>query len=232
MAVRANRGKRRGVFALFAVFLSGTAALAGALVAFLLAPHWSEASVPIASPPLPIVIGGGIFNVPPAAIRIGVQRRSGPQERLDLAYLWPDLAPPDPNVASTAPRMFVTVEAGQPAALSAAQRLQSVYPRYIDETPATDAGGLTVAPFADGTPYQGEDVVYDAAAPERFLARCSRHVAGPTLAMCLYERTVGGAALTFRFPREWLADWRGVIGATDRLIAGWRQSAATAAARP
>jgi hypothetical protein len=31
-----------------------------------------------------------------------------------------------------------------------------------------------------------------------------------------------GAALTFRFPRDWLDDWPSVLGATDRLIAGWQ----------
>jgi hypothetical protein len=40
--------------------------------------------------------------------------------------------------------------------------------------------------------------------------------------MCLYERPFGDAALTFRFPRDWLADWRTVAAGIDRLIAQWR----------
>jgi len=36
---------------------------------------------------------GVAFNVPPAAIRIAAQRQPGTQERIDLVYLWPSLAP-------------------------------------------------------------------------------------------------------------------------------------------
>jgi hypothetical protein len=35
--------------------------------------------------------------------------------------------------------------------------------------------------------------------------------------MCLSERRVEGADLTFRFPRSWLARWHEVADAMDRL---------------
>ena len=35
------------------------------------------------------------FNVPPAAIRVPVQRRPGAHERVDLAFVWPSLEPPN-----------------------------------------------------------------------------------------------------------------------------------------
>jgi hypothetical protein len=35
--------------------------------------------------------------------------------------------------------------------------------------------------------------------------------------MCLSERRIDGADLTFRFPRDWLAHWRAVADAIDRL---------------
>jgi hypothetical protein len=35
--------------------------------------------------------------------------------------------------------------------------------------------------------------------------------------MCLSERRVDGADLTFRFPRSWLAQWRDVAKAMDYL---------------
>jgi hypothetical protein len=71
-------------------------------------------------------------------------------------------------------------------------------------------------------PYQGEDVIYDPDRPDRFLARCGRPRSDFTWATCLYGRLVGGAALAFRFPRQWLADWRGVEDGIDRLIGRWR----------
>ena len=91
-----------------------------------------------------------------------------------------------------------------------------------DAIQASGPGGLAIAPFRDGTPYQGEDLLYDPSAPDRFFVRCNRSRGELTLATCLYERPDGAAALTFRFPRDWLDDWPSVLGATDRLIAGWQ----------
>ena len=47
------------------------------------------------------------------------------------------------------------------------------------------------------------------------VARCTRDAATP--GMCLSERRIDGADLTFRFPRSWLAQWRDVAGAMDKL---------------
>ena len=63
------------------------------------------------APSLPITVAGVAFNVPPAAIRIPVQRRPGAHERVDLAFLWPSLEPPDPH-AKVAP----AATNGEPAA--------------------------------------------------------------------------------------------------------------------
>ena len=216
-----RRVRRAGRFALFAALFAGIAALAVGSAVYLLQPRWSDPPAQADAPPLPIVVAGVVFNVPPGAIRIPVQRRAGPQERIDLAYRWPDLTPPDSHSAGAPDRLFVTIETSQ-ATLSPAERLKSVYPRYIDAPSVYDPGGLTIVPFADGTPYQGEDVMYDRSAPERFMVRCNRARGDLTLAMCLYERPVGAAALTFRFPRDWLADWRAVEAGIDRLIERWR----------
>ncbi len=218
-AYPARPGRRAGLLALFVLFFASVAALAAASIVYLMQPHWTQP--PIDAPALPIAVAGVVFNVPPAAIRIPLQRRAGPQERIDLSYRWPDLTPPDSHAADAAPRLFVTIESNQ-APLSPAERMKSIYPRYIDTPSEAGPGGLTIASFADGTPYQGEDVIYDASAPERFLVRCSRARGALTPAMCLYEHPVGTAALTFRFPRDWLADWRGVEDGIDRLIERWR----------
>jgi hypothetical protein len=34
------------------------------------------------------VQGGTLFNLPTSAIRMKIQRHSGPQERIDLDFLW------------------------------------------------------------------------------------------------------------------------------------------------
>src|SRR5262249_44054751 len=64
---------------------------------YLLWPRWSAPVVGPDAPALPITVAGVAFNVPPAAIRVKVQRRPGAHERVDLAFQWPSLAPPDPT---------------------------------------------------------------------------------------------------------------------------------------
>ena len=64
-------------------------------IIYVLWPRWPEPPVSPDAPSLPITVGGVTFNVPPAAIRVALQRRVGTQERIDLAFLWPSLTPPD-----------------------------------------------------------------------------------------------------------------------------------------
>jgi hypothetical protein len=214
----ARRG--RGGPVLHALFFIALAAIAVAAIVHLLAPRWDEAQAPLDAPRLPIVVAGVVFNIAPAAIRVPLQRRAGLQERLDLAYAWPDLTPPDSRAAGSAARLFVTIEAAQ-SALLPSERLKSIYPRYA-EAAAPGPNGLAMLAFRDGTPYQGEDLLYDPALPDRFMVRCNRSRDELTMAMCLFERPYAAAALTFRFPRDWLADWPAVLGGTERLIAGWQ----------
>jgi hypothetical protein len=168
-----------------------------------------------------------VFNVPPAAVRVAVQRRPGAQARVDLAFLWPSLAPPDliakaspaspPNIGE---RIFVTIAASD-GTLAPAERLKSIYPRYTGPNSADAPQGLTVRPLRTGTPYQGEDLIHDPAAPTRFLLRCTRGVV-TTPGMCLHERRIFTADVTVRFPRDWLADWHTVADGIDRLMASLR----------
>jgi hypothetical protein len=72
-----------------------------------------------------------------------------------------------------------------------------------------------VRAFRDGSPYANEDLFF--AETPGIAARCTRDAATP--GMCLAERRIGGADLTFRFPRAWMAQWRDVADALDRLTA-------------
>ena len=62
--------------------------------------------------------------------------------------------------------------------------MQTIYPRYLAPT-LPPARRTVMLAFRQGTPYQGEDLIYDAEAPENFLVRCSRDGNGPTPGMCL-----------------------------------------------
>jgi hypothetical protein len=221
---RRHGGSLPGRLIAIAVGVAGLG-LAGAPVAYMLWP--APAAIAPDAPSLPITIGGMAFNVPPAAIRFKVQRRPGTQARIDLTFVWPSLTPPDLSIKplptdtpDITDRLFVTISASD-TTLSPAERLKTIYPRYADAAPIVRPDGLSLQGFRESTPYQGEDLILQPSAPERFLLRCTRQIAS-TPAMCLHERRIGGADVMVRFPRAWLDDWQAVADGIDRLIAGFR----------
>jgi hypothetical protein len=194
-----------------------------ALVAYLLWPTWgADASSSPAR--LPVSIGATLFNVPTMAIRMKIQRHSGPQERVDLSFVFPSLEPPDApkHVSADAieeaiqpiDRMFLSIAAHHDS-LAPDARVRTIYPRYLGQASQPGQDGLTMRAFREGTPYSNEDLFL--ANTPNLSARCTRDAATP--GMCLSERRIEGADLTFRFPRRWLAQWRDVANAMDRLTA-------------
>src|SRR5262249_59277022 len=93
---RGRIGRPGGMLALPLIGLLGLALGAIGFIAYVLWPRWPEPLVAADAPPLPITVAGVAFNVPPAAMRVPVQRHAGAHERVDLVFLWPSLAPPDP----------------------------------------------------------------------------------------------------------------------------------------
>ncbi|MBV8923046.1 hypothetical protein [Bradyrhizobium sp.] len=192
-----------------------------ALVVYLLWPTWGAVG---SSEPsrLPISIGGTLFNVPAAAIRMKIQRHSGTQERIDLNFTYPTLDPPDAPrhiseeaIEATLPpidRLFLSIAAHRDT-MAPDMRVRTIYPRYLEQVSTPGADGLTMRAFREQTPYAGEDLFF--ANSPALSARCTRDATTP--GMCLSERRIDGADLTFRFPRSWLAQWRDVADAMDRL---------------
>lgn len=213
---------------------------AGCFVAYVLWPSWPSAPVALDAPALPITVAGVLFELPPAAIRAAVQRHPGPQDRVDLAFEWPSLTPPHADgkadaalaadeassaatpsakmeMADTAGRLFVTIAELGPL-LPPADRLRGIYPHYVEAQARAGRDGLAILAFRSGTPYEGEDLIYVADAPDEFYARCSQQ-SDVMPSTCIHERLVGAADVTLRFPRAWAAqDWRGVAAGFDRLI--------------
>jgi hypothetical protein len=201
----------------------GCAVTSGALVlvAYLLWPTWgADASSSPAR--LPVSIGATLFNVPTMAIRMKIQRHSGPQERVDLAFAFPSLEPPEAPKHVSADgieetiqpidRIFLSIAAHHDS-LAPDTRVRTIYPRYLEQASVPGQDGLTRRAFRDGTPYSSEDLFI--ASTPNLNARCTRD--GATPGMCLSERRIDGADLTFRFPRSWLARWREVANAMERL---------------
>ena len=213
--------RSKGAYAL-PIALAALAVTASiALVVYLLWPTWGAVG---SSEPsrLPISIGGTLFNVPAAAIRMKIQRLSGTQERIDLNFTYPTLDPPDAPrhiseeaIEATLPpidRLFLSIAAHRDT-MAPDMRVRTIYPRYLEQVSTPGADGLTMRAFREQTPYAGEDLFF--ANSPALSARCTRDATTP--GMCLSERRIDGADLTFRFPRSWLAQWRDVADAMDRL---------------
>ena len=181
--------------------LCAVAALAGAPVA-------------LDAPSLPITVDGVTFNIPPAAIRNKVQRQPGTQERVDLAFLWPSLMPPDPRVkAPTARRSTqgdragVRHHRGRDGTLPPLERFKTIYPRYLEpqhRDRRRTACTLQAVPRRHALSGRGPDL--RPPRPERFLvALHARRASGRQSASCLFERRIGRPTSPSRFPRDWLS---------------------------
>ncbi|MGY4193612.1 hypothetical protein ACVIM9_002953 [Bradyrhizobium sp. USDA 4520] len=175
------RDTRRNPRAHLVPIIASAAIAAGAvaLVAYLLWPTYT--TIPPSDPSrLPVSVGGTLFNVPTMAVRMKIQRHSGPQERVDLSFLYPSLdAPAAPKHYSAdtvddkvqpIDRIFVSIAAHHDS-LAPDMRLRTIYPRYLDERANID-DGLTARAFRDGTPYGGEDL-FTASEPQ-LTARAAR----------------------------------------------------------
>lgn len=222
------RRKRARMPALPLALLLALALFGGGFVAYLLWPTWSGTPVALDAPAIPITIDGVLFEVPPGAIRAAVERHSGAHERIDLAFLWPSLLPPPDggapaqgtattSTSEATGRLFVTI-APLGSVLPPNERLRNIYPRYVEAAASVGADRLTVLPFRTGSPYQGEDLVYSADAPDRFFGRCTRQ-GGIVPGSCIVDRAVDRVVVTLRFPRDWLKEWREVAAGIDRLMA-------------
>ena len=206
------------------LFFAAVSCLAAGYVAYVLWPRWPDTPVAADAPSLPMIVGGVAFNIEQAAIRQSVQRRPGTRDRVDLAYLWPSLVPPDPALKTIAgvpadpnERLFVTIQTAD-GTLPLLERVHTIYPRYLVAEPVAGPTGLTLRGFRDNTPYQGEELVFESNAPEHFLARCARRGVINS-GSCLLERRIGNADITIRFPRDWLANWQSIASGIDSLIA-------------
>ena len=201
---------------------STIACLAVAAVVYLLWPTWRAQA--IGDPErTPVSVGDTLFNVPTKAFRVKFQRHSGPQERVDLAFMYPSLLPPEKPKRATPEdveefhpidRIFVSIAAHHDA-MAPETRLRTILPRYLAPSTAQADGNLTIRPFVEGSPYSAEDLI--TADEPQLAARCTRDRQTP--GMCISERRIDGADLTFRFPRQWLKDWRDVATSIDRLTA-------------
>lgn len=163
-----------------------------------------------------IVIGNNVLAVPANAIRFDKSRHDGVAARLDLYLHWPDMegyseAARDDfnNVDGSRRILFLSFE---PRMMSRDMggRFAPIYRSLIQQPGTPGPGGLTLFDFSEKSGYMNEVLAVVARPGEApFVARC---LSGPTaeesLAPCERDIHLGDdLSLSYRFPRELLADW-------------------------
>lgn len=177
-----------------------------------------------------IVIGNNVLVVPANAIRFAPARRDGTASRLDLYLRWPDLegytdAGRDEfnNAGDTRTILFLSF-AEEMMSRDMSGRFEPIYRSLIEEMGNPVPGGLMEYRFTERSGYLDETLVV-AQRPGRdpFVARC---LSGPSavdsLAPCERDVHLGEElALTYRFPRALLSDWRKMDAAVLAKASGY-----------
>ncbi len=163
-----------------------------------------------------IVIGNNVISVPANAIRFERARRDGIASRLDLYLRWPDMegyseaARDDFNNSDGTKRiLFLTFEESM-MSRDMSGRFVPIYRSLIEQPGKPGPNGITLYDFTEKSGYLSEILAVAArTGQEPFVARC---LTGPSaeesLAPCERDIQLGdNLSLTYRFPRELLADW-------------------------
>jgi len=175
-----------------------------------------------------IVMGNNLISVPANFIRFDQARRDGITSRLDLYLRYPEMdgystaARDDFNHLTTKKIVFLSFE---PKMMSRdmSGRFAPIYSALIEKPGTPGPGGTKVYAFTEKSGYLNEVLaVAERPGKDPFVARClSGPSAEESLAPCERDIQVGDdLSLTYRFPRELLADWPALDAAIAAKIAG------------
>ncbi len=184
-------------------------------------------------------VAGQVLQVPANYIANAAQREGGARKRLDLAARLPGLAGFDETHAplfrnetdlvriwleETPTSEQVPTGTGQDRLREEEDFRAGIYPV---------AGGLFARAFTASSPYASEEIVYDATGlrgkrTTPYAARCQKW--NVSQATCLRRTPLGaGLTMTYRFPRDRLADWDRLDSSVSQLVQGFMKPTATAA---
>jgi hypothetical protein len=163
-----------------------------------------------------IVIGNNVIAAPANTIRFERARSGGVATRLDLYLRWPqldgysDAARDDFNNARGFRNILFLGFEERMMSRDMSGRFEPIYSALVTRPGKKGPSGLTIYDFEKKSGYLNE-VLAVAPRPGRdpFVARClSGPSAGESLAPCERDVDIGdNLSLTYRFPRELLADW-------------------------
>jgi hypothetical protein len=209
--------------------LAGLAAVALVVVVRFLSAEEPETS----SEPIVVSLGDRRLALPRNLVRFAAERTARPQNRIDLAFLWPELRGRGEADAARfdtpglAPDVVVATLTPAGDGLDSAARLATVWSRFFEGEPRPGPDGLVVRTMAAASGYAGEEIVFEPGAVRPFAARCFPLTPGEAANVCLHVTIDDGLMAEWRFPAERLAEWRRLADALPALVARWRAAAAS-----
>jgi hypothetical protein len=217
---------------------SVTAVLSAMVLLFYLAPtpasFIEEHPAPTSrTDPIAISIHGVAFTIPANFILYKSARQGGPRDHVALAALFPEFRgysdwESQTFVGDTAdsPVVYLLIRE-EPLKLTEAERLQRIYRNFISD-PAGKPGpfDLTEYSFRDDSGYRNEDLFVGGTADNPVVLRCDRFSQQVRSPFCIRDiRLKPGVAVSYRFKRGLLSNWRQIGTGVDQLIQSFREHA-------
>ncbi|MGP2492805.1 hypothetical protein ACTDI4_14405 [Mesorhizobium sp. PUT5] len=185
--------------------------------------------------PREIVIGNNVIHVPANMIRFERARHDGVASRLDLYLRYPEMdgyseaTRTDFNRTGSGRNIIFLSFEDQIMSRDMSGRFAPIYSALIVQPGPPGPGGTTIHDFSEKSGYLNETlVVADRPGATPFVARCLAGAsAEQSLAPCERDLLVGERlSLTYRFPKQLLADWHALDAAVAAQAARVLQTGA------
>ena len=169
--------------------------------------------------------------IPANYLQYESSRRGGAQKDISMFALLPGLSGWTASLASSfadntvqSPVVYLLIREER-LNLTEADRLSRIYLAYVTDTKG-HAGpfGLTQYVFRDDTGYRSEDLFVGLTRSGPQLLRCARFTPQVPSPSCLRDTPIAhNVALSYRFKRAHLAQWREIGGAIANLVVTFKQ---------
>jgi hypothetical protein len=176
--------------------------------------------------PVRLMVGGLAFVVPANYLLYANARQGGDRDVVELYAEYPHFqgysdqqSQAFAGNATNSPIVYILIREDH-FNIGETERLKRIYLSYVTRTAAAQAPfELSEYGFRNDSGYRNEDLFVGKTTPGLVVMRCvrySREVANPS---CLRdERLANGVALSYRFKRSHLADWREIAKGVDNLM--------------
>jgi len=220
-----------GVFAV-------TAVLSAIVLLYYLAPtptsFFKERPAPTSrADPVAITVDGVSFTIPANYILYKSARQGSSREDVALIAVYPDFhgysdweSQTFASDAADSPIIYLLIRR-DPYNITEAERLQRIYRNFVSDPAGKPAPfDLTEYSFRDDSGYRDQDLFVGGATDAPIVFRCDRFSQQVRSPYCLRDvRLKRGVAVSYRFKRALLADWRQIATGVDQLMQRFRTHA-------